>query len=65
MELDYATFSCPEPVLHTVNRAMQGSRGTRMGCAAFAATADQNLVSEREQHAKCANVMFMCVRWVF
>jgi hypothetical protein len=60
--LDYArTFSYPEPVLHTVNRAWQGSRGTRMGCPAFAATTDQNIASEREQNAKCANVMFMRV----
>jgi glutamine synthetase len=31
MELGYATFSHPEPVLHAVNRAWRGSRGTRMG----------------------------------
>ena len=29
------------------------------------ATADQNLASEREQNAKCVNVMFMRVLWVF
>jgi hypothetical protein len=36
-----------------------------MGCAAFSATADQNLASELEQNAKCANVMFMRILWVF
>jgi hypothetical protein len=51
MELGYATFSYPEPVLHAVNRAWQGSRGMRMGCAA---TADQNLAAERDQNTKCA-----------
>jgi hypothetical protein len=51
--------------IHTVNRAWQESRGTRMGCAAFSATADQNLASELEQNAKCANVMFMRILWVF
>jgi formylmethanofuran dehydrogenase subunit E-like metal-binding protein len=30
----------------------------RMGCAAFAATADQNLVSEQEQHAKSCLCMY-------
>jgi hypothetical protein len=50
MELGYATFCYPEPILHTVNREWQGLRGTRMGCAA----ADQNLATEQEQNAKCA-----------
>ena len=31
----------------------------------FASTAGQSLASEREQNAKCANVMFMRILWVF
>jgi hypothetical protein len=48
MELGYATFSYPEPILQAVNRAWRGSRDTGMGCVK---TADQNLASEREQNA--------------
>ena len=47
VELGYATFSYSEAVLHAVNRAWRGSRGTRMGCTT---AADQNLASEREQN---------------
>ena len=38
----------------------KGSRSKRMGCAAFAATADQNLASEREQNAKCVPMSCLC-----
>jgi hypothetical protein len=64
MELGYATFSYPEPVLHAVNRAWRGSRGTRMGCAA---TADQNLASEQEQNtvplASNSRLRYLAFSW--